>query len=58
MNERNLKINSKSWENNEDDCNIRIEIGVIEFCRKMCLVAGNFYDKNFGTRYFYQYYYF
>ncbi len=46
MNERNLKINSKSWENNEDNCNIRIRIGVIDFCRKMCLVAGNFYNKN------------
>ncbi|PEX91821.1 hypothetical protein [Bacillus cereus] len=37
---------SKSWENNEDDCSIRIEIGVIDFCRKMCLVAGDFYNKN------------
>ena len=42
---------SKSWENNEDDCNIRIEIGVIDFCRKMCLVAGNFIIK-IRTRYF------
>jgi hypothetical protein len=37
---------SKDWEDNEDDCNIRIQIGVIDFCRKMCLVAGDFYNKN------------
>ena len=37
---------SKDWENNEDDCNIRIQIGIIDFCRKMCLVAGNFHNKN------------
>ncbi|EJR28507.1 MULTISPECIES: hypothetical protein [Bacillus cereus group] len=37
---------SKDWEDNEDDCNIRIQIGVIDFCRKMCWNAKNFYNKN------------
>ncbi|PYD99173.1 hypothetical protein [Bacillus cereus] len=37
---------SKDWEDNEDDCNIRIQIGVIDFCRKMCWTAENFYNKN------------
>ncbi|MDA2239908.1 hypothetical protein PDN14_15625 [Bacillus cereus group sp. Bc222] len=37
---------SKDWEDNADDCNIKIRIGVIDFCRKMCLVAGNFHNKN------------
>ncbi|PDZ96302.1 hypothetical protein CON36_22695 [Bacillus cereus] len=36
----------KSWEDNEEDCSIRIRIGVIDFCRKMCLAAEAFYSKN------------
>ncbi|PEP49713.1 MULTISPECIES: hypothetical protein [Bacillus] len=37
---------SKSLEDSEDDCSIRIRIGIIDFCRKVCLVAENFYNKN------------
>lgn len=37
---------SKSWEYKEDDSSIEIGIGVIDFCRKICLVAENFYNEN------------
>lgn len=36
----------KIWEDDEDVCNIRIQIGVIDLCRKICWTAENFYNKN------------
>ncbi|MEI3893157.1 MULTISPECIES: hypothetical protein [Bacillus] len=37
---------SKSYEDNEDDCSIKIRIGIIDFCHKMCSAAEAFYNKN------------